>query len=568
MSVTTSLGIIGYDIDGEPLCVDLDRLLVTRLLVQGSSGAGKSRAIRKLLEATFGQVQHIVIDSEGEFHTLREKFDYILAAKEGGDCPADVKSARLLAERVLELGISAILDISELPPADRAEFVRIFVESLLKAPKKLWHPVMIVIDEAQRFCPESDNKQLKATKDAIIDLMTRGRKRGLCTVLAAQRISSLSKDAAAECLNKLIGRTSLDIDRDRAGKELGFVGRDNLALRNVEVGEFYAFGPALSQNVTKIRIGDVVTTHPRPGERAALQTAAPERIKAVLDQLANIPQEAAEEEQSIEALQDQIRRLQRELSDALEAGGSNPAAIQAALDDAARQSEQDMRSAVDEIARLQDEVVRARKALMQINELSAQTDGLLLPEPFKHRPIEPLFENIPRSSTPPSAVTRPASTTPHDRRDSGLGSGEKKVLIAVAQNSGGATREELTQLTGFKRSTRDAYIQRLSAKGFLEISGNGLHATKEGIRALGRDYQPLPTGRALLNHWLQELPDGESQVLKLAASTYPRPVTRDRVSEVTGYKRSTRDAYIQRLVARRLITTDYNGITASKLLIS
>jgi DNA helicase HerA-like ATPase len=38
-------------------------------------------------------------------------------------------------------------------------------------------------------------------------LATRGRKRGFCAVAATQRLSKLHEGRAAECNNKLIGRT-------------------------------------------------------------------------------------------------------------------------------------------------------------------------------------------------------------------------------------------------------------------------------------------------------------------------------------------------------------------------
>lgn len=61
----------------------LETLVNTRLLIQANSGAGKSWAIRRLLEQTHGYVQHLVIDPEGEFASLRAKFDYVLAARSG-----------------------------------------------------------------------------------------------------------------------------------------------------------------------------------------------------------------------------------------------------------------------------------------------------------------------------------------------------------------------------------------------------------------------------------------------------------------------------------------------------
>jgi uncharacterized protein len=91
---------------------DLQSLLKTRMLIQANSGGGKSWAIRRILEQSQGKVQQIVIDLEGEFASLREKYDYILIGKDG-DTPADSKSAGLLAKRLLELQVSAIIDMSE-----------------------------------------------------------------------------------------------------------------------------------------------------------------------------------------------------------------------------------------------------------------------------------------------------------------------------------------------------------------------------------------------------------------------------------------------------------------------
>src|SRR5581483_6315261 len=82
--------------------IDLTRLIESRLLIQANSGGGKSWVIRRLLEQSHGKVQQIVIDLEGEFSTLREKFDYVLAGK-GGDTPADPRSAAMLAKKLLEL---------------------------------------------------------------------------------------------------------------------------------------------------------------------------------------------------------------------------------------------------------------------------------------------------------------------------------------------------------------------------------------------------------------------------------------------------------------------------------
>src|ERR1700686_1347554 len=94
----------------QSVSIDLPTLLDTRLLVQANSGGGKSWLLRRLLEQAHGKGQQIGIDLEGEFATLREKYDYVLAGKEG-DTPADPKSAALLARKLLELNVSAIIDL-------------------------------------------------------------------------------------------------------------------------------------------------------------------------------------------------------------------------------------------------------------------------------------------------------------------------------------------------------------------------------------------------------------------------------------------------------------------------
>src|SRR5277367_3907716 len=96
--------------DTHDITIDLDTLIGTRLLVTASSGGGKSETLRRILEQAVGHVQCIVIDPEGEFSTLREKYPFVLVG-EGGETPADIRSAALVATKLLELGASAVCDL-------------------------------------------------------------------------------------------------------------------------------------------------------------------------------------------------------------------------------------------------------------------------------------------------------------------------------------------------------------------------------------------------------------------------------------------------------------------------
>lgn len=105
------------------------------MLFDAESGGGKTVALKRLLEQTHGHVQQIIIDPEGEFSTLREKFDYLLCAPEGADAIANPKTAAILARKLRETRVSAVIDIYDLRPSEQRLFVRLFVEELLAAPK-------------------------------------------------------------------------------------------------------------------------------------------------------------------------------------------------------------------------------------------------------------------------------------------------------------------------------------------------------------------------------------------------------------------------------------------------
>lgn len=161
-------------------------------------------------------------------------------------------------------------------------------------------------------------------------------------------------------------------------------------------------------------------------------------------------------------------------------------------------------------------------------------------------------------------VARPSSEESSD-----LPKGEKAILTTIAQfdAQGAVTREQLTVMTGYKRSSRDTYIQRLREKGLVAETGEGLTATVEGVAALGSDFRPLPTGDKLREHWLQRLPQGEGAILEILIGAHPDSVDRESLSKSTGYQRSSRDTYLQRLGARMLVNSVGRGaVKASDIL--
>lgn len=91
-------------------------------------------------------------------------------------------------------------------------------------------------------------------------------------------------------------------------------------------------------------------------------------------------------------------------------------------------------------------------------------------------------------------------------------------------------------------------------------------ATESGIEALGPDFEPLPTGPELQRYWKERLTGGERVLFEVLVRAWPNLVDRDVLTERTGYKRSSRDTYLQRLSARQLITIERGAVRASDLL--
>ena len=239
--------------------LDLEELLATRLLVQGNSGSGKSHLLRRLLEQSAPWVQQCIVDPEGDFVTLADKFGHqvVDAARSGTEL------ARIAA-RVRQHRVSVVLDLEGLDVEQQMRAAAAFLGGMFDAERDYWYPMLVVVDEAQLFAPavagEVSDEARKLSLGAMTDLMCRGRKRGLAGVIATQRLAKLAKNVAAEASNFLMGRTFLDIDMARAADLLGMDRRQAEMFRDLMRGSFVALGPALSRRPLPITIGPVETS--------------------------------------------------------------------------------------------------------------------------------------------------------------------------------------------------------------------------------------------------------------------------------------------------------------------
>ena len=573
---------------GKPLEIDIKRLLTTRMLVQASSGGGKSYALRRILEQTANHVQQVILDIEDEFITLREKYDYIVCAPSGADAVATPQTATLLARRLRETRASAIIGMYEMKMQDRKRFVRLFLEEFVEAPKSMWHPCIVVVDEAHHFCPEKDEAESMA---AVNDLITRGRKRGLCGILATQRLSKLSKDSAAELHNKLIGMAVLDTDVKRAADDLGMSPREAMPiLRSLEPGEFFSFGPALTRTVTKIKVGRVVTTHPEAGTGATLAPPPPSaKIKAILAKLTDLPKEAEQEARTLADLKRENANLKRDLTLAKKAQPpANPVKIKTIEKPVVGKRA---------IAGIREAAKEMNKALRKIREIHAVWSHNLEIVDKRIAGLTATLDRVTNTlsgSQPPSIVARKPipvpmagqALAPNSKAGGlfeprGVGNGadlsltpmDSAILNVLAQHRGGCTARKLVLLAGYtlNGSIRNSF-SKLRTAGLIAGSNTGvLKSTLAGDTALGT-YDPLPPpGPELAHYWLHHkmmTPMDRSILTELIS--HPEGMAAEPLCVEAGYtlNGSTRNSFSKLRTAGLLVGRNTETMRASEELLT
>lgn len=551
------LGTTEYEGSEAIVSIDVDRLIDTRLVLTAMSGTGKSHAIRRILEETYGKVQHIIIDPEGEFYTLREKFPYVLAGK-GGDCPADVKSAALLAQRIMELRVSTIVDIYALSadPSDlngRVHFVKKFLTALTNIEKRHMHQCMVVLDEAHVFCPEKGEGEAES-RGSVINLMSQGRKKLICGILATQRFSKLHKSAIADAHNMMIGKAILDVDVDRSMRYLGLRKGNDDTIRKMKRGHFWTFGPAFTDEVTDIYVADTVTKTPKLGTHATKPAPPSLEIQKILGQLADLPEEAAQKEQTEKDLRAEIAALKKSLRAAPAIKFAEPAPVEKTVTkivEKAAISAKQMKSMENFVKRLEaaafaidtkgDVLVDLGRGVRE--SMLSIRDAISPPvQPPSHRRFidvksitvgREMNKRIQAAASQQERAAAVATTSENGK----LGICARRILGVLAQyQDDGCVVGKLTLLSGYRLtgSFKNALSELRTAGLMTGDNPSVMKITPEGILAAG-DVKPLPVGDELVNYWINHPSFGvcERAILKTLIE-HGEAANGEQLAEATG----------------------------------
>jgi hypothetical protein len=535
--------------------------------VLGIRDSGKSYTATELAERLFeAGIPFIAFDPVGVWRFLRvpghgRGYPVVVAGGKAGDLPLTVASAPEYVRAAMRDGVSLVIDLFDinLSKADWKRIVTACVRVLLHENSEhgLRH---VFIEEAAEFAPQRVGPDQGQVYAEIEKLARMGGNSRLGYTLINQRAEEVNKAVLELCDNLFLHRQKGRNSLTALSKWLDIADvKDHRAiidsLPNLPTGECWAWMAGTARPVhTKVPAKN--SLHP---DRRVMRGDGDIKAKAAVDvgafvssmrsSLGKIEAEAKANDPA--ALKKRIAELER----LGKAQGASASEIEASERRGYDRGLQAGRATVAEA--LRGVIQSANDLTVNLRSIGQTIERQPKAAPVAHS-VRAEIGKLPARPTGSPARSGAAQ--------SDLPRGEVATLSACIQYPDGLRREQLTVLTGYKRSTRDAYIQRLRERGYLEAIGDKVTATAEGIAALP-DARPLPVGAALQEFWTARLPDGERKILSALIEAYPNSVDRESLDDSTGFKRSTRDAYLQRLTAKELVSEPRRGtVQASETL--
>lgn len=511
-------------------------IFTTASAIIGIRGSGKTTDGVVLAEqAIRAGVPVAVIDPTGAWFGLKSSADgksaglpvYVFGGRHA-DAPLEATAGPIIARFIVERGVPIVLDLSDLTKGMQRRFVGQFCETLYDLKARQRDPLFVIVDECPRFCPQRLQKDPDLSKcvGAVEDIVALGRSRGLGCAIIGQRPATINKNILTQSDNLFAMRTVGAQDRkaldewvtEAQGEQQQ---RDELVqnIAALRQGEGYFWSPAIFGIFKRVQFDNRTTFDssrtPKIGEKRIepkvfatvdLETLSAE-IRATVERAkADDPKE----------LRKQIAELQRQMNAA-------PARVEKVVERV-------------EVPVLPDSVASELRAVCadigrSLDRFVSLTDEI---EGALARTQRPASVMQPPKAAP-RAVPRPQVQREAPNGDVSLAKAERAILTVLAQYQDGCEKNQLAILSGYS-VTSTGFTNPLSSlrvKGFVTRE-YPVRATEAGLSALG-EYEPLPSGEALRNYWLNKLSKAERAILAVLLEDYPNAVPKQELADRAGY---------------------------------
>lgn len=543
-------------------------------------GVGKTYTALVLVEELLGAGAQVVIaDPVGVTWGLRAAANgkdpglpIIVMGGDHGDVPLEASAGKVVAEFVVDTRSSVVLDLSLLRKGDQVRFMTDFAETLYHRNRA---PLHLVLDEADAFAPQRPLHGQERMLGAIQDLVRRGRARGIGVTLVTQRAAVLSKDVLTQVEVLVALRTIAP--QDRAAIEAWIQAHDAhgqrdefmASLASLPIGTAWFWSPGWLDVFQKVKVRQRRTFDSSATPKVGATPAGPKKLaevdlEALKGQIAATIEKAKAEDPR--ELRKRIGELEGELR---KRPTSEPASKEKRVEvKIAVTKEPHVRRLEVTTKRLDGAVGRFEKAAAVVASALTEAlasrgvvraDELAAREATKPAPVT--FPGDPRSAPPASTrAAPPRPTSAHGPGDPDVGGGGlRRILIALAQRPQGLTLRQIGVRAGLssRSGTFSTYMSRGRQRDWIRDGGPGGASTitGAGLEALGK-YEPLPTGRDLLEHWLRELGEsGAARILRAVAEAYPEALSLEEVGKRADLnpRSGTFSTYLSRLRTLELI---------------
>jgi hypothetical protein len=448
-------------------------------------------------------------------------------------------------------GVPLVLDLYDMR-LSKADWRRIVQESvnLLLYENKKYGVRHLFFEEAAEFCPQRIGPESGRVYAEIEKLARMGGNAGLGYTLINQRAEEVNKAVLELCdclfLHRQKGKNSLislgkwlDAADAQRSKEI------IKSLPGLSQGECWVWLQG-SDEPRLVKMPTKRSLHPdrRHPQMAATKGTADvgKFVAALKTALPRIEEEQAANDPA--ALKKRIKELEAELR--------KPGTItsEQLRDIEGRAFRMFLDHARSEIAKIES-VLRAWVDEREtFTKESGQASAARSPVTRHHSPITRKEVKLDWSQGPKKPVLSTVTSS------TAVSGGMRRMMVALAQRPGLSARQ-LGVRAGLSSSsgTFGTYLAKLRSNGWAEGGRDSMALTQAGIEALGA-YEPLPTGRDLLNYWLHELgTGGASRMLTALADAYPRALDKQDLGAMAGISHTsgTFGTYLSKLRTLELV---------------
>lgn len=508
---------------------------------------GKSNAAVVMAEQFYDAgLPWVAVDPKGDWWGVRSSSDgrgpglaIPVFGGDHGDIPLEPGAGAYLADFIADQRLTCVLDVSGFSKADETRFLLPFAERLLKVNRD---PLHLFLEECDDYIPqEKAADELKLVR-AFSRLVRHGGFRGIGCTLISQRPALVNKNVLSQTETLILMRTLAPLDQDAAKgwlKHHPEAAAIVTSLSSLRPGEAWVVSPAFLERTVRItfnrrrtfdsgatpmvgearrdpaRLADVDLTALREAMAETIERVMAEDPKALRARIAELERAlAAAKTAQPEPERVEVPVLTEENVASLREAGADLTAVRDRLDLAAREMHEQITAAMERLAPTVEAIATAGRT-------PAPVPATPPPAP---RPA-PVSKPQPRQPAPVGGEGDPS-----------LPKAQRAILAALAQH-GQRTAKQIGLLTGYSHRSGgfNGALAALRAAGLIEGASAGIAITPAGIDALG-DYDPLPTGRALIDWWkAHHLGKAEAAILDVLVDRHPDGATKQEIAVVTGY---------------------------------